>query len=249
MTRAALDWLKRPIAHRGLHDEAKGIVENSASAVEAAIAKGYAIEVDLQCAKDGLPVVFHNRTLDRLTTEAGLVAARDAADLCVIPLRYSKDCILSLEGLLKIVEGRVPLLLEVKSTWGGDPRYEPRIAEILKPYTGRVAVMSFDPQCIAAFRRISPSLPRGLISESFADKDYWSELSAGQRFAMRHLLTAAIARPNFIAYDIRALPAWAPAIARSLFGLPLLTWTVRSEAEMLRAPRYAEAMIFERVVP
>jgi glycerophosphoryl diester phosphodiesterase len=248
MTRAALDWLKRPIAHRGLHDEAKGTVENSASAVEAAIAKGYAIEVDLQCAKDGLPIVFHDRTLDRLTAEAALVAARDAADLCAIPLRNSKDCILSLEGLLAMVEGRVPLLLEVKSTWGGDPRYEPSIAKILKPYTGRVAVMSFDPQCVAAFRRISPSLPRGLISESFEDTHYWSKLPAGQRFAMRHLLTAAIAWPNFIAYDIRALPALAPAIARSLFGLPLLTWTVRSEADKARALRYADAMIFEGVL-
>jgi len=249
MTRAALDWLKRPIAHRGLHDEAKGVIENSASAVEAAIAKGYAIEVDLQCAKDGLPVVFHDRTLERLTAETGLVAARDAADLCTIPLRNSKDCILSLEGLLAIVEGRVPLLLEVKSTWGSDRRYESSIAKILKPYTGRVAVMSFDPQCVAAFRRISPTLPRGLISESFADRHYWSDLSARQRFAMRHLLNAAIARPNFIAYDIRALPALAPAIARNMFGLPLLTWTVRSEAEKARAGRHADAMIFERVVP
>jgi glycerophosphoryl diester phosphodiesterase len=249
MTRAALDWLKRPIAHRGLHDEVKGIVENSASAIEAAIAKGYAIEVDLQCSKDGLPVVFHDRTLDRSTAEAGPVAARDAADLCAILLRNSKDCILSLDGLLAIVEGRVPLLLEVKSTWGGDPRYELSIAEILKPYTGRVAAMSFDPQCVAAFRRVLPSLPRGLISESFEDTHCWSKVSAGQRFAMRHLLTAAIARPNFIAYDIRALPALAPAIARSMFGLPLLTWTVRTEAEKVRAGRYADAMIFERVVP
>ena len=244
---SALDWLKRPIAHRGLRDEAKGIVENSASSVEAAMDQGYAIEVDLQCAKDGLPVVFHDRTLDRLTAEAGLVAARDAADLCAIPLRGSKDRILSLDGLLAIVAGRVPLLLEVKSTWCGDTRYERSIADILKTYAGRVAVMSFDPQCVAAFRRIALSAPRGLISETFADKDYWSELSAGQRFARRHLLTAAIARPNFIAYDIRALPALAPAIARNLFGLPLLTWTVRSEAEKSRAMRYADAMIFEGI--
>ena len=75
------------------------------------------------------------------------------------------------------------------------------------------------------------SLPRGLIAERFEDKHYWSELSALQRFAMRHLLTAAIARPNFIAYDIRALPALAPGIARDVFRLPLLTWTVRTEAE------------------
>jgi glycerophosphoryl diester phosphodiesterase len=247
--RDALDWLKRPIAHRGLHDEARGIVENSASAAEAAIAEDYAIEVDLQCAKDGLPVVFHDHSLSRLTAEAGPVALRDAAELCTIPLRNSKDRILSLDGLLALAAGRVPLLLEVKSNWGGDSRYEANIAAKLSPYSGHAAVMSFDPHSVAAFRRLSPSLPRGLISERFEDKHHWSELSAGQRFAMRHLLTAAIARPHFIAYDIKALPALAPVIARGLCGLPLLTWTVRTEAEKARALRYADAMIFEGVVP
>ena len=249
MTRAALDWLKRPIAHRGLHDETHGVIENSASAVAAAMAKDYAIEVDLQCAKDGLPVVFHDRALERLTAESGAVAARDAASLSAIPLRNSKDRILSLGELLALVNGRVPLVLEVKSTWGGDPRYEAAIAEMLQPYAGPVAVMSFDPHLVAAFRRAAPALPRGLIAERFADRRYWSELSAGKRFAMRHLLTAAIARPHFIAYDVKALPALAPAIARGLFRLPLLTWTVRTQAEKARALRYADAMIFEGVVP
>ena len=78
---AELYWLKRPIAHRGLHDAAKGIVENSASAVSAAMGKGFAIEVDLQCAADDMPIVFHDDTLDRLTSETGPVAARTAEAL------------------------------------------------------------------------------------------------------------------------------------------------------------------------
>ena len=249
MTRDALDWLKRPIAHRGLHDEAKGIVENSASAVEAAIAKGYAVEVDLQCAAEATPIVFHDRTLDRLTTERGPVANRDAAALCAIPLRNSADRILSLDGLLGIVDTRVPLVIEVKSTWSDEHTYERNIAATLAPYKGHVAVMSFDPNCVAAFRDLSPSLPRGLIGERFDDKHYWSEVSALQRFAMRHLLTAAIARPNFIAYDIRALPALAPGVARDVFRLPLLSWTVRNEADKARAQLFADAMIFEGIVP
>lgn len=249
MTRNALDWLKRPIAHRGLHDAAHGIIENSASAVEAAIAKGYAIEVDTQCAAHGIPIVFHDRTLDRLTAETGAVSTRDEAALCQIPLRNSRDCILSLEGLLALVNGRVPLLIEVKSTWSGDHTYERNIAVALAAYKGPVAVMSFDPECVVAFRRAAPSLPRGLIAERFEDKHYWPDLSAWQRFAMRHLLTAAIARPHFIAYDIRALPALAPGIARDVFRLPLLTWTVRSEADKATARLFADAMIFEGVVP
>jgi glycerophosphoryl diester phosphodiesterase len=249
MTRDALDWLKRPIAHRGLHDEAKGGVENSASAVEAAIAKGYAIEVDLQCAAHGAPIVFHDRTLDRLTAERGPVADRDVAAICAIPLRNSEDRILSLDGLLGIVDGLVPLVIEVKSTWSDDHTYERNIAEALAAYKGNVAVMSFDPDCVAAFRHVEPSLPRGLIGERFEDKGYWSDVSAPQRFAMRHLLTAAIARPNFIAYDIRALPALAPGIARDVFRLPLLTWTVRTEAEKNLSQLFADAMIFEGIEP
>src|SRR3990172_7113792 len=105
---APLPWLKQPFAHRGLHDGANGIVENSASSVEAAIARGYAIEVDLQCAADHRPVVFHDSTLDRLTKETGAVAERDAEALRSIPLHDGPDRILSLADLLALVGGRVP---------------------------------------------------------------------------------------------------------------------------------------------
>jgi glycerophosphoryl diester phosphodiesterase len=109
--------------------------------------------------------------------------------------------------------------------------------------------MSFDPECVAAFRRVAPSLPRGLVAERFEDKRYWPDLSAWQRFAMRHLLTAAMARPHFIAYDIKALPALAPGIARDIFRLPLLTWTVRGEADKKNAELFADGMIFEGITP
>lgn len=246
MTRRDLDWLKRPIAHRGLHGG--GRIENSASAIRAAIDGGLAIEVDLRCARDGIPIVFHDSTLNRLTNDRGEVAARDAADLCALPLRGTSDRILSLPDLLTLVGGKVPLVVEVKSNWGRDPRYERAIAAALGRYNGPVAVMSFDPNCVGAFRTLLPTLPRGLISEHFA-APYWSKLGAARRFAMRHLLTAAIARPDFIAYDVRALPALAPWIARNVVGLPLLTWTVRTDADRERAHRHADAMIFEGPIP
>jgi glycerophosphoryl diester phosphodiesterase len=246
---AKLDWLKRPIAHRGLHDARKGVNENSASAVKSAIAKGLAIEVDLQCAKDDQPVVFHDTTLDRLTEQTGPVISHSASELTSIHLRGTKDRILSLRDLLALIDGRVPLLIEIKSKWNDDNRYEANIAKELASYRRPVAVMSFDPNCVARFRTLLPSLPRGLISEAFEDEHHWSRLTFRQRFIMRHLLTSAIARPNFIAYDIRALPALAPSLARVLFHLPLLTWTVRSEADKARAANYADAMIFEGIVP
>jgi glycerophosphoryl diester phosphodiesterase len=246
---AELYWLKRPIAHRGLHDKNKGIVENSASAVRAAMGAGLAVEVDLQCAANHVPIVFHDATLDRLTAETGPVAARDAEVLAKIPLRDSEDCILSFPDLLALVNGHVPLILEVKSTWARDGKFEANIAKMLKHYPGPVAVMSFDPHCVAAFRETAPNLPRGLIAERFDDPDCWPQLSVWRRLAMRNLLSSAIARPHFIAYDIKALPALAPLVARFVFGLPLLTWTVRSPEQRERALRYADAMIFEGIVP
>jgi glycerophosphoryl diester phosphodiesterase len=242
-----LYWLRRPFAHRGLHDAERGTIENSLSAVKAAMGKGYAVEVDLQCAADDLPVVFHDAKLDRLTNETGPVTARDADALCKIPLRNSSDTILSFADLLDLVEGRVPLLLEVKSTWRRDGAFERNVAKQLAAYKGPVGVMSFDPYSLAAFREAGPTIPRGLVSERF-DKDQWKQLTAQQRFAMRHLFTSAFAWPSFIAYDVRALPAVAPLAAR-LAGLPLLAWTVRTQEERERALRYADAIIFEGIRP
>jgi glycerophosphoryl diester phosphodiesterase len=246
---AELYWLKRPIAHRGLHDAAKGIVENSASAVSAAMGKGLAVEVDVQCAAGHMPIVFHDARLDRLTAEKGPVAKRSAEALSGIALRNSNDRILTLPALLSLVDGRVPLLLEVKSTWTREGKFEANIAAMLAAYKGPVAVMSFDPHALAAFHKVAESLPRGLVAERFNRRDDWTWLTAGERFAMRHLLSAAIAWPHFIAYDIGALPALAPLIAQNLFGLPLLTWTVRTDEERERALRYADAMIFEGIKP
>ncbi|MHA1518292.1 MAG: glycerophosphodiester phosphodiesterase family protein [Alphaproteobacteria bacterium] len=246
---AELYWLKRPIAHRGLHDTAKGIIENSASAVIAALGKGYAIEVDLQCAAGHRPIVFHDAKLDRLTNETGPVAERDVEALSAIPLKGSEDRILSLPDLLALVGGHVPLVLEVKSTWTRDGAFETNIVQDLTAYTGPIAVMSFDPFAVAAFLEAVPTLPRGLVASRFDDTEHWQSLSTAQRFAMRHLLTSAFAQPHFIAYDVNALPAVAPLIAKALFGLPLLAWTVKTEAERERALRYADAMIFEGIEP
>ena len=247
---AELHWLKRPIAHRGLHDASRGIVENSRSAVRAAMSRGYAIEVDLQRAAADRPVVFHDENLDRLTGESGPVAARDVAALCEVRLKDGGgDTILSLPDLLDIVAGHVPLVLEVKSAWRQDETFEANIAQELANYAGPVAVMSFDPHAVAAFRRKAPELPRGLVASKFDGEKDTQHLSAPKRFAMRHLFTSAFAHPHFVAYDIRALPALAPLLTRFVFGLPLLTWTVRTEAERERGLRYADAIIFEGFLP
>lgn len=244
-----LYWLKRPIAHRGLHDATRGIAENSVSAVKAAMRQGLAVEVDLQRAADDMPVVFHDPTLDRMTDESGPVASRDVNSLRDIPMKDGGDRILSLPDLLELVGDTVPLLLEVKTDGRGDGAFEANIARLLAGYRGPVAVMSFDPHAVSAFRHHAPGLPRGLVSCRFNDDLSKAHLSTMQRFLMRHLLTSTFARPHFVAYDIGALPAVAPLIAKFIVGLPLLAWTVRTEADLERALRYADAPIFEDITP
>jgi glycerophosphoryl diester phosphodiesterase len=245
----ALDWLDRHIAHRGLHDAERGIVENTPSALSAAIEAGYGIEIDTQPASDGAPVVFHDATLDRLTEGAGPLAAMTPARLRAIRYRRSADPILTLRETLDLVGGRAPLLVEIKSDWSGDGAFGARVARELAAYGGPVAAMSFDPVQVASVRQAAPVLARGLVSERFEDARCRSRLPAMRRFALRHLLHAAETRPHFIAYDINALPALAPRLGRAAFGWALLTWTGRDPAQAQRARACADAMIFEGFRP
>jgi glycerophosphoryl diester phosphodiesterase len=244
-----LDWLVRPIAHRGLHDGAKGLIENTPSAFQAAVDAGFAIEFDVQPSADGAAMVFHDATLERLTEAKGAVGNHTAADLRRVRFKDTSDRMQTLSELLEHIAGRVPLVIEIKSDWGPRGPFEDELVRALDSYAGHVAVMSFDPYSVAAFARASASIPHGLVAGSFRNLYYWGHLSRWKRFYMRHLLSSFIARPHFIAYDIGALPAPAPWVWRSLLQRPLLTWTVRTEAERNLASRCADAMIFEGFVP
>lgn len=244
-----LDWLKRPIAHRGLHDKSKAVIENTSSAVQNAIAGGYAVEVDLQEASCGTPMVFHDYTLERLTTQNGRLRGYSAKDLKKISLKNSTDRMQSLDDLLGQVGGIVPLILEIKGDWGGTGRFEKAISGFVTSYSGPIAIMSFDPSSTRAIRHYAPDIARGLVAERFTDRYHWHNLSLYKRFVMRHLLTAFRCSAQFVAYDVNGLPAMAPYIARNLFNLPLLSWTVRTKEQADKASQYADAIIFEDILP
>lgn len=242
-------WLvARPVAHRAFHDQAEGRVENTISSVVAAIARNFAIEVDLQLTADEQVVVFHDDALDRLAKTTGSIGRLDLSSIRAVRLRGTADGIPTLNELLEEVAGRVPLFLELKSRWTGDRRLERAVAKALTNYSGPIAVMSFDPASVRTMRHLAPHLPRGLVADRF-DPNEWGVIPGHYRFALRHLLTASYALPQFIAYDIAALPATAPLLIRHLFGLPLLTWTVRTSAERITAKRWANQMIFEGFDP
>ncbi|HEY7297166.1 MAG TPA: glycerophosphodiester phosphodiesterase family protein [Xanthobacteraceae bacterium] len=242
-----LEWLTaRPIAHRGLHDQARGIVENTASAFAAAIAGRYAIECDLQITADGEAMVHHDDVLGRLTEGSARLDALPAADLRQIPFRATSDRMISLGDLCDFVSGRVTLAIELKSKYDGDLRLVRRAAAVLSSYPGPAALMSFDTAQIAALCHIAPKLPRGIdAGNGSAHRDLASMLPR----ALAYSWHAAFARPQFLAYSVSALPATIPLAARTLLGLPLLTWTVRTSKDRARAARWADQIIFEGFHP
>jgi glycerophosphoryl diester phosphodiesterase len=241
-----LGWLTaRPIAHRGLHDAAGGVIENTATAFAAAIAGNYGIETDLQISADGEAMVHHDDALGRLTDGSGRLADMSAAAIKAVRFKATADRILTLAELCGLVAGRATLLLELKSHFDGDLRLVRRVAEVLAGYAGPVAVMSFDPAMVEAARTTAPGRPRGMAAERHYAHYEWDRLPPPEKRRMAHLLHALQSRPQFIAYGIRDLPAAAPLIARWFFRLPLLTWTVRTEAERDRAARWADQVIFE----
>jgi len=246
----APDWLTaRPVAHRGLHDAARGIIENMPGAVQAAIAGNFSIEVDIQLTADGEAMVHHDNALGRLTEGSGALLGKTAAELKAVPFKNTPERMMSLGDLCALVAGRVPLVIEVKSHFDGDRKLVSRMAEVLAAYSGPAVGMSFDPDQVLALRELIPARTRGIVAEREYTEGDWPEASPEQRRGMTHLRHAFRTRPHFVAYWVNELPAAAPWIARNIFGLPLLTWTVRTPEQRARAISHADQMIFEGFVP
>jgi glycerophosphoryl diester phosphodiesterase len=229
------DWLTaQPYAHRGLHSS--GAPENSRAAFAAAIARGHGIELDVQASRGGFPFVFHDETLDRLTDEHGPVGAREAEDVERIRLKGSSETIPSLDDVLQLVAGRVPILIEVKARGPAWHRLCYGVAGSLLRYSGPAAVMSFDPRVGAWFARHHPATVRGLVvtAQGKARSRGWAE----------RLYSVWRATPQFVASDIRDLPSRFAARLRAR-GMPVLTWTCRGEGDRATAALYADQIIYE----
>lgn len=242
----------RPIAHRGLHDRAAGIVENSAAAFEAAIAGHFAIECDLQLSRDGVPVVFHDEVLDRLTGETGLVSDRPVAQLTHIGLKDSKagDRPQTLDAFLEQIDGRALLQIELKHQ--PDASATRRLAEAtaasLARYNGAVTVESFDPRLISLIRDFGFAGPRGIITYDYEGEDYPPGITEEQRYSMRHLLHWHETQFDFISCDKAALTLPAIVFWRAL-GKPITAWTIRSAVEAEAARPHIDQIVFEGFNP
>ncbi len=235
---STFDWLTAtPIAHRALHDGNKTRYENSLSAFGAAADAGFAIECDLHISSDGVPIVFHDWTLDRLTNETGLVRDRSAKELRKIKLGSSTDAIYPLAEHLDLVAGRVPVVLELKGIEGHDEGFVAAVAKVLETYQGDVAVMAFEHWLVKDMSSLIGHRPRGLTAKG-GDEKYDIHMQAVRDYAV-----------DFIAYDVRELPCDFIKDCRLKRNLPVITWTVRDEKQERLTKRYADQITFELYDP
>ncbi|MEA1834223.1 glycerophosphodiester phosphodiesterase family protein [Methylobacterium durans] len=243
-------WLTaRPIAHRGLHDRAAGIPENTIAAARAAIAGGYAIECDVQPSADGEAMVFHDAALGRLTGMTQPVAARPAAELRTLTVAGTPERIPTLSQFLSEIAGRVPLVVEIKSHYSGDLTLTRRVVETVSGYDGPVALKSFDPGIVAALRELAPTIPRGIVAETTQDDPAYAPMSESVRRSLSNLLHFDETRPDFLSWRVDDLPCAPAHLARLLGGRPVMTWTVRTEDQRRRARAHADQMVFEGFRP
>jgi glycerophosphoryl diester phosphodiesterase len=236
-----------PFAHRGYHDRAQGRIENSLAAAKAAIDAGYGIECDVQLTADGQAVVFHDYDMKRLTGLSGAIQSRTLAEARKIKLSGSDQVIPSLQDLLDLVAGRVPLLIEVKDQDGAmGPNVGPLEAATTKAltgYKGPVALMAFNPHSVAECARLAPDIPRGLTTSAYLAKD-WGLLPATVRERLRDIPDYDRVGASFISHESKDLnrPRVADLKAQ---GAAILCWTIRSPEAEAEARMVAHNVTFE----
>jgi len=243
-------WLTaRPIAHRGLHDRAAGVIENSLAAARAAIAGGFAIECDVQDSADGEAFVFHDHTLERLTDGAGPFKAHMAEAISRLSLdgASSVESPPRLSDFLAILAGQVPLVLEIKSRFDGDDTLTRRTCALIAGYDGPVCLKSFDPFVVALLRDLAPERPRGIVAQ--ADFSDAPQLGDAERRAMANLLHFPQTRPDFISWNHRDLPHAAPFLCRTLRAMPVMAWTLRDGASAQAVAPWVDQIVFEGFDP
>jgi glycerophosphoryl diester phosphodiesterase len=231
----------RPIAHRGLWGPSAP--ENSLAAFDAAAAADYGIELDVQLSADGVPVVFHDDRLERMTAAHGRIAERTAAQLAEIHLADTKETVPTLAEALECVGRRSLVLIELKVLGGEEGGLERCVAEVLERYNGPVAVISFNPQAVGWFADHRPELLRGLNATGYHDASHWW-LSLTQRRSLAELEHVHVARPHFLSLGLDMLPSPSAAAFRAQ-GMPTVCWTVRSERQRARASPLADNIMFE----
>lgn len=229
-------------AHRGLHD--KKIPENSLTAFEKAVQAGYGIELDVRVTRDNMLVVHHDETLERSCGDNRRV--RDVAldDLQKLCLFESQEYIPTFDEVLALIDGRVPLIIELKTDFS-NKALAAQVYERLKRYKGVYCVESFDPFAMRWFKKHAPQVVRGQLAfmPSLSGKPFVEKL---RRLALGYLLVNFLSRPDFVAYGYKSDKNLSFRFVANVFRPLLATWTVESESVYQELQKYYDIQIFER---
>lgn len=230
--------LKTPIAHRGLHGGK--IPENSAAAFKAAMEKKYALEIDVRLTKDNKIVVFHDDSLERMCGVMKKVIEADLAEIQKLKLKNSEEKILTFKEFLELVNGKAPLLIEIKNS-GKVGVLESLILDELKNYEGEFAIQSFNPFSIEYFKINAPKILRGILSCYFKSEP----LAFYKKFLLKRMFFNKRCQPDFISYAIENLPN---RYVKKYSGIPLLAWTIRKKYDLEKAKSLNANVIFENEI-
>ncbi len=225
----------RDYAHRGLHGH--GIPENSLTAFRCAVEKGLGIELDVQLSADGQVVVFHDYTTDRMTGVKGKISEMTYGELETLSLGQTEEKIPLLSQVLELVDGRVPILIELKGE-SGSTALCPAVCRVLEGYKGDFIVESFNPLLLRGFAKHRPDIPRGILSANL------TKTKGALGFVLKHLLLNFLCRVDFVAYDFEDK---FPLIARLCvkMGARKLLWTPRNDQEVKASKPQCDGIIFE----
>lgn len=242
-TGKVLEYNRAMFAHRGYHNQEKYIPENSMAAFRAAVDHGYGIELDVHITRDGKLAVFHDDTLERMCQRPGKVENYTFAELQKFHLLNTTEKIPEFKQVLSYVNGRVPLLIELKIP-GRDLSVCRASYEALKQYPGRYMIQSFNTMGLYWYRKHAPEILRGQLSSNL------TKTAKGDpyilRFLVRYLLSNLLGRPDFISYKLNDLPNISVFLCRRLFHTPVAVWTLRTEQALKRGRAGYNICIFEK---
>ena len=230
-------------AHRGLFDNDSDAPENSLNAMRKAVEAGYGIEFDIQLSKDAVPVIFHDASLKRMCGVDGKVWDYTLEELQAMKLANSNETIPTLEQVLGVVDGKVPLIIEYKMD-----RVDTKVCElgnaILEKYNGVYCMESFHPFAVKWYREHRPDVIRGQLSQDFSKTDY----KGIQYWAMTHLLLNFLTRPDFIAYNHKDKDIFSRRLCAQLGALSV-AWTIKNREQYEEAKPYFDLVIFDSFIP
>jgi len=230
-------WLlTRPIAHRGLWGE--NIIENSLTAYQNAVDNNFPIEIDLYASLDGVLYSFHDKTLVRMTGEKGFIYEKTSNEINSLKLSNSNEHIPSFKEVLNLVNGKVPLLIEIKN----QPRKDivSLILSELTNYNGEFAIQSFNPLYINKVKRLAPNIMRGILATNV--KEELKDEKPLTKFIVKNMALNFLCKPHFISFDYRGLPLR----KRKTKNKQVICWTVTDKPTIEKIKPYAKNIIFEK---